>query len=86
MDRREMITFEFFVHDDRYSVPTLQLIAAVDEAAARTAADMLLQASSHHLGVEVCREGSHLLALGVCVERRRTDEEPPYALRAASGG
>lgn len=67
-----MITFELFVHDDRYSVPTLHLVSVADEALARAAAEALLEASRHHLGVELWGGGEQLAALGVCAERRPT--------------
>ena len=76
---RDTQTFEAFVHDDRYSVPTLHLIAAFDEAAAQETARALLRASTHHLGVELCRDGQPLLALGTCAERRPTDASAPPA-------
>ena len=69
-----MNAFEVFVHDDRYSVPTLQLISADDDFEARQAAAALLRASPHHLGVELWRGGDLVAALGACGERRR---EPP---------
>jgi hypothetical protein len=71
METSEMTTFEAFVHDDRYTVPTLHLVSATDEATARGLADELLRASPHHLGVELCRNGEQLAALGVCAVRRR---------------
>ena len=73
MTNRQMNTFEAFIHDDRYTVPTLHLVSAEDEAAARGAADALLRASPHHLGVELCRNGEQIAALGVCAERRLSD-------------
>ena len=67
-----MLTFELFLHDDRYSVPTLHLVTCVDLAAARAAAEAMLEAGVHHRGVEVCRGGEQLLTLGACAERRPT--------------
>ncbi|THD82712.1 MAG: hypothetical protein E7812_01135 [Phenylobacterium sp.] len=80
MTTRQMNTFEAFIHDDRYTVPTLHLVSAVDEGAARDAADALLRASPHHLGVELCRNGEQIAALGVCVDRWPSDT-PPERLR-----
>jgi hypothetical protein len=71
MDTGDMSTFEAFVHDDRYSVPTLHLVSAADEATARAVADDLLRASPHHLGVELCHNGEQLVALGACPGRQR---------------
>lgn len=71
-----MTAFEVFVHDDRYSVPTLQLISADDDFEAREAAKALLRASPHHLGVELWRGGDQIAALGACGERRRETGGP----------
>lgn len=79
MTNRQMITFEAFIHDDRYTVPTLHLVSAEDEAGARSAADALLRASPHHLGVELCRNGEQIAALGVCAERRPSEVSPDGA-------
>jgi hypothetical protein len=65
-------TFEIFVHDDRYSVPTLKLMPAADEAAARRAAEILFMGSTHHSGVELWADGEQILELGNCAERRRS--------------
>lgn len=70
MDASVMSTFEAFIHDDRYTVPTLHLVSAFDEAGARDAADALLRASAHHLGVELCRNGEQIVQLGACEDRR----------------
>lgn len=67
-----MTAFEVFVHDDRYSVPTLHLISADDDLDAREAADVLLRASPHHLGVELWSGGDQIAALGTCGERRKS--------------
>ena len=67
-----MRAFEIFIDDDRYSVPTLQLITAETEAQARREAVSLLLASQHHLGVELCREGDRLLGLGSFADGART--------------
>jgi len=66
------MTFELFLHDDRYSVPTLHLVSCANLAGARAAAEALLESGAHHRGVEVCQAGEHLLSLGVCAERRPT--------------
>ena len=59
-----MADFEVYVDDDRYSVPTLYLITAHSEQAARAEAQTVLDASDHHLGVELLRDGEPLFALG----------------------
>ena len=57
-------TFELYLDDDRYSVPTLKLVEAADEAAALGVARRLLRESPHHRGAELCRDGERLAALG----------------------
>jgi hypothetical protein len=59
-----MADFEVFIDDDRYSVPSLYLITARNEARARAKAEELLNASDHHRGVELRRGGERLCALG----------------------
>lgn len=56
-------TFEVFVDDNRYSVPTLYLIAA-DEAGAVEAARKMVSDSPHHLGVELRLDGNRLIGFG----------------------
>jgi hypothetical protein len=75
-----MTAFEVFVHDDRYSVPTLHLISAADEVGARETADELLRASPHHLGVELWCDGDQIAVLGACAERRRSAGGPTLRL------
>jgi hypothetical protein len=48
-----MQTFEFFIEDDRYTVPSLELVQARDADSARQLAADRLAASSHHESVEV---------------------------------
>lgn len=59
-----MADFEIFIDDDRYSVPSLYLITARNEARARTKAEELLHASDHHQGVELRQDGESIYALG----------------------
>jgi hypothetical protein len=59
-----MATFEIYIDDDRYSVPSLYLISAASEAGARDMAHSILRDSEHHRGVELRRDGEPLLALG----------------------
>ena len=56
-------TFEVFIDDNRYSVPTLYLIAA-DEAGAIEAARRMLTDSPHHLGSELRLDGQRLIGFG----------------------
>ncbi|HEY8571365.1 hypothetical protein [Phenylobacterium sp.] len=48
-----MRTFSFFIHDRRYSVPTLQFVLVADEVRARELARRELLASPEHLAVDV---------------------------------
>ena len=57
-------TFEIFVDDRRYAVPTLHLVSAEDEAAARQIAEQMVSESDHHVGAELCYEGRLLVSLG----------------------
>jgi len=83
MNGRDALTFEIFVHDDRYSVPTLHLVTVISEAVARDVAEAMLRANPHHLGVELCRDGLQLMALGACGQRRTATIDP---LKVAVGG
>ena len=56
-------TFEVYVDDSRYSVPTLYLIAA-DEAGAVEAARKMVSDSAHHLGTELRLDGRRLIGFG----------------------
>jgi hypothetical protein len=55
-----MHTFEFFIQDDRYAVPTLELVEVRDADRARQLAAERLHASLHHLNVEVRRGDERL--------------------------
>jgi len=56
-------TFEVFIDDSRYSVPTLYLIAA-DEAGAIEATRRMVVDSPHHLGAELRLDGRRLIGFG----------------------
>jgi hypothetical protein len=56
-------TFEVYVDDSRYSVPTLYLIAA-DEAGAVEAARKMVSDSPHHMGSELRLDGRRLIGFG----------------------
>lgn len=60
-----MPSFQVFVTDDRYAVPTLHIIQAANPADACAQARRMFDESPHHRGVEVFDEGARLLALGV---------------------
>jgi hypothetical protein len=85
MDSQVMKTFELFVHDDRYSVPTLHLIPAMEAGVARRSAEILWASSPHYLGVELWCDGEEILTLGACEvgRRERIDLDP---MRSASAG
>ena len=54
-----MVTFTFYIRDDRYSVPTLDLVNAHSEDAVRTLVAKRLFESHHHTAIEVY-EGEEL--------------------------
>ena len=57
-----MPDFQFYVTDDRYSVPSLLFIATRDAKSARTMAERML-ADEHQHGVEVWRDEHKLFSL-----------------------
>jgi len=59
-----MPDFEIYVEDDRYSVPSLYLIAAPSEALARLKAEELWRSGDHHLGVELRCDGERVCVFG----------------------
>ena len=67
-------TFEFYLDDDRYAVPTLKLVAADDERDALIVAWRLMDESAHHRGVEVCLNGERLTGLGSLAARQVSTE------------
>jgi hypothetical protein len=58
-----MQNFEFFIEDDRYTVPTLEIVLVRDAARARELAADRLLSSFHHLSVEVRQGGLHSFRL-----------------------
>ncbi len=58
-----MQSFQLFVEDDRYVVPTLVLIEVESVEGARARADDLLSQSAHHLSVDVCQDGKSLFLM-----------------------
>lgn len=56
-------TFSFYIHDTRYSVPTLQIVTVRDEARARELAQQRLDEGEHHLSVEVVEGQTELFRL-----------------------
>ena len=55
-----MRTFSFFIHDKRYTAPTLRLVLTSDEEHARELAQRELTGSEHHYCVEVDEDGRPL--------------------------
>ena len=64
------LTFEIYLDDARYAVPTLKLIAAPDSDAALRIAELLVDESHHHLGAELCQGGRRLAGLGSFADGR----------------
>ena len=64
-----MPSYEIFIDDDRYSVPSLYLITASDTGRARAVAERLWKDSDHHRGVELRREGVLVFSCGSCEAR-----------------
>jgi len=67
------LTFEIYLDDARYVVPTLKLVAAPDTDSALRIAELLIDESQHHLGAEVCQGGQRLAGLGSFADGRHTD-------------
>lgn len=63
-------TYELYLDDDRYAVPTLHLIPARCEATALAIATRLLRESEHHRGAELCLGDERLAGLGTFATRR----------------
>jgi len=59
-----MPTFEVYIDDDRYEVPSLYLITAQTEAQAHAMAVELWRNSEHHRGVELLLDGEPLQSYG----------------------
>lgn len=67
-------TFEVYVHDTRYSVPTLVLVSASSELRARARGRELLLESPFHLQVDVDLNGVRLFS--VCRPNRKMLPDP----------
>jgi hypothetical protein len=68
------LTFEIYLDDARYAVPTLKLIAAPDSDAALRIAELLVAESHHHLGAEVCQGGQRIAGLGSFADGRTVSQ------------
>lgn len=62
-ERQLVRIFSFYIHDVRYSAPTLQLVQAPDEEAARRRAQAWLDESDHHQAIEVFEDDQPVLRL-----------------------
>ena len=62
-------TFELYLDDDRYAVPTFKLVVADDVRMALDAARRMLDECPHHRGVEICLDGVRLEGLGSLATR-----------------
>lgn len=81
---RDADTYEIYTDDDRYSVPTLHLVVAADEARALNVARRLIADSPHHLGAEVCLRGRRVAGFGSFAFRRLPPETAASAAPAAT--
>ena len=66
-------TYELYVEDDRYAVPTLLLISARSEAEAMETAWRVVAESIHHRGAELCLGGRRLAGIGSFAIRELPD-------------
>ncbi len=74
-----MRTFNFFIDDDRYSVPTFNLVTVADVHRALETAEKLMRDSEHHLGVEVLDGEVRVFGIGSQADRNRPGIIPPAA-------
>ena len=58
-----MQSYQFFVADDRYSVPNLLFVEAANDMSARLLAEQTLVRSPHYLGVDVYADDRLVFAL-----------------------
>jgi hypothetical protein len=66
-------TFAVYIEDDRYSVPTLNIVSLSDEARARDWAEGAMRENPHYQGVEVCEDGERLFGIGSLADRARVE-------------
>ena len=57
--------FQFYVTDDRYSVPSLLFVEATDANAARAIAERLLREREHYHVIEVWERDARVFSVGV---------------------
>jgi hypothetical protein len=58
-----MPDYRFFIKDERYSVPTLSFVSAVDLRRARELAEQRLLESAHHISIEVWNDEGLLFSV-----------------------
>jgi hypothetical protein len=82
-----VLTYEFYIEDERYSVPTLQLVTAQSHLEALQLALALLNDGPHHKGVEVCQGGFRLGGFGTSANSACCPPHPAFAddAQAATG-
>ena len=81
MNAHVAYAFEIYVDDDRYAVPTLHLVTAVDDGHALDIAARLMRECPHHRGAELCRGGERLAGLGTFATRRTTEDARNRVIR-----
>ncbi len=72
-------TFELYLDDDRYAVPTLHLVPADNTHAVLQFARRMIDESVHHRGVEICVSGERIDGLGTFAVRRALTDRPDPA-------
>ena len=70
-----MQSFQLFIRDDRYSVPTLVFVEVATAERARARAEEILLQSPHYLSVEVVRGRQGLFTVG-SMDRSANDDDP----------
>ena len=78
-------SFQFFIDDARSGAPRRFAVQARDEHRAREIAERILAESDHHLGVEVCENGTRVFGLGTLSVRTCCGLEPDAESEPAPG-
>jgi len=71
-------TYQMFIDDSRYTVPTLKLVTAADGVRARDLAEATLLENTFHQGVEVYLRSLWLFGVG-SLAGGRVEERPVAA-------
>ena len=69
-----MQSYELYIEDDRYSVPTLLFVEAATKGRAKAIATTHLLSSPHHRSVSVYLENEYLFTVGA---RRGSQRDGP---------